>query len=74
MPVEIKIICDNCGLTINQDINEQGSEIYLPNNWLTVEDNDSWLYFHSNECYREWLKKQDRLDDIWDYENSVPMA
>ena len=71
MPVEIKIICDGCRLTVNQDINEQGPEVYLPDNWLTVEDSDNWLYFHSDGCYKEWLRKQNRLDDT---QNLIPMA
>ena len=74
MPVEIKIICDECRLTVNQNIDEEGPEVYLPDNWLTVEDNGSWLYFHSRECHKEWLRKQGRLDDIQDYENLVPIA
>ena len=74
MPVEIKIICDGCGLTVNQDINEQGSEVYLPNNWLTVEEDGKWLYFHSDKCYKDWLRKQGKIDEIEEYENGEWIA
>lgn len=75
MGIEIKITCDGCGLVAYQDIEEQGPEVYLPDDWITVEDtNNHWLYFHSDDCYTSWIKRENRLDDLKNYMNATPMA
>ena len=50
----------------------------VPNGWLQIsydeETDQHYLFFHSAECYIQWLRKQGRFCEISDFENAVWLA
>jgi hypothetical protein len=49
-----------------------------PEGWIQVAFDEPtaqhYLFFHDGECYKAWLRTQDRLDEVKRFENAVWIA
>lgn len=47
----------------------------IPEGWLQVSYDEitkqHYLFFHNRECYKDWLRKKNRIDEITKFENAV---
>lgn len=50
----------------------------IPEGWLQVPEDkvtgQKYLFFHDDACYKDWLRKQGRLEEIEAFEKAVWVA
>lgn len=50
----------------------------LPEGWLQVPEDEvtgqKYLFFHDGACYKDWLRKQGRIEEVKAFENTVWVA
>ena len=64
--VLITTTCDVCGFTELAEENTRGSS---GARWIREYGNN--MFFHSEDCYKAWLRKQGRLSDLKKFEESI---
>lgn len=50
----------------------------IPEGWLQVPEDQvtgqKYLFFHDGTCYKDWLRKQGRIEEIEAFKNAVWVA
>ena len=87
--VQWKISCDHCGMAVEiehrpeNDVDKLSSYFDawgpgIPDGWIQIPMDDitnkHYLFFHSEHCYKEWLRLQDRLKEIENLEKGYWIA
>lgn len=50
----------------------------IPYGWLQIPEDkmtgQKYLFFHDDDCHKEWLRKQGRIEEIEAFENAMWIA
>jgi len=80
------IICDDCGISSEkerrpEDGRYDGLDMWsggIPDEWLQIPEDEAtgrlYLFFHDDDCYKNWLRSQGRMAELEEFENAVWMA
>ena len=77
MNIDITYACDGCNIRIEEHRNltthspeDIAEDVWIPDYWLWTEN----MLFHDDQCYRGWLRRTGRLQELVDFDNAIPMA
>ena len=68
MAIKWVLVCDNCPVSVDGDGDDWSFE--TPEGWIEYMA----LYFHDEQCFREWLQKNGKIKELEEFDNSVWMA
>ena len=81
--------CTGCGKVVEKELQLTEESCYgfgwtdiwgpgWPKGWMQIpydEVTDThYLFFHNHNCYKNWLRKQDRLEEIREFDEGIWVA
>ena len=71
MSISVVYECDGCSLRIDDRRDLLADlEILAPDRWLLTDT----MLFHNDECYRNWLIRMGKTEELADFDDGVWLA